>query len=490
MNPSWRCPAAFGLALLSGCAAGPDYVAPSLDAPDAFESEAVIAMVGDGEASALRVDWWRGFEDPLLSTLVDEALGRNFDIAAAAANVETARAELRIADAGDAPRVDAGIDSRYETRRFISEGGTNAEGGSAAGSLGVGLAPDLFGRTRRRVEAAEAALEAARHALAGAVLATSAEVVRTYLVYRGTERQIELLRESVALQEKTRRLVASRYEAGLSPELDLRRAETSVERLRADIPPLERALADARQQLATLSGRYPGTLTARLGTAPGIPGYAFRIDAPVPAAALRARPDVRRAEAELKRSVAAIGIAEAEYTPLVELFADVQIATGGIGFVSALDRIIGSIGATVGQRVFDGGARSARVDAARAAADSALAAYRQRLLDAARSIESTLNALAASRSRQDALMKAVTASARSFEQAERLYQLGLSSFLDVVDAQRVLASAEQALAAERTTYATQIATLFEALGGGAVEASAQLSAAPGTGRAPMKAQDP
>jgi len=450
---------------LGACAVGPDYEAPDIDAPEAFEAAEVVAIVNDDDAApALATAWWRGFSDPLLSAFVADAIERNYEIAAAAANVRAAEAAVAAAEARDAPKLDAGTDTRAETRQFLSDDGDDVSGRTAAGTLGVALAPDLFGRTRRRVEAAEAAREAARHALAGLVLTRSADVARTYLQYRGTERQLELLRESVALQEKTLKIVRSRYEAGLSPELDLRRAETSVERLRADIPPLERTLADARQQLAVLTGRYPGTLGDALGTSAGIPDYTHRIDVSIPAAALRRRPDVRQAEADLKQAVAGIGVAEAEFFPLVSLFADVTIATGGIGFVSALDRVLGTIGATVQQRVFDGGTRAADVDAARARADAALAIYRQRLVDAARQIEATLNALEASLARQEALDKAVAASGRSFEQAERLYQLGLSSFLDVVDAQRVQASAEQALATERTNYATQIATLFEVLG--------------------------
>src|SRR5690606_18657277 len=137
--------------------------------------------------------------------------------------------------------------------------GTGDSTDSAAGaSLGLNLPLDIFGRNRREVEAAVAQLEAARADLRAAVLARSSAVAAEYLRLRGNQRQIELLRESIALQEKTLSIVRARYEAGLSPELDLRRAETNVERLRADLPSLEESLVASRHALATLTGRYPG----------------------------------------------------------------------------------------------------------------------------------------------------------------------------------------------------------------------------------------
>lgn len=450
---------------LVGCAVGPDYRAPEPSLPEAFQAEAVLDLLNDAaEGEAREAQWWRGFGDAMLDALVDEALAGSFSVAAAAARVEAARADLRQAGARDALTVDAGADASAAAREELGAGGRDSSGTSAAGVLALGWLPDLFGRTRRRVESAEAALAAAEAQLLDTVLARSTEVAGVYLAYRGTQRQLELLRESVALQEKTLTIVRSRYRAGLSPELDLRRAETSVERLRADIPPLAQSLVNARQQLAVLSGRFPGALADRLAASGPLPTYAHRIDTPLPAGVLLRRPDVRAAEARLRGAVAQIGVAEAEFYPLFRLFAQVNVSTGGVSALPSMDVLLGSLGALADQFVADGGARRAAADAARAAAVAALADYRQALLDAAAQIERTLTGLQASLARQDSLAKAVRASERSFQQADRLYQLGLSSFLDVVDAQRVLASAEQALASERTGYATGVAELFRVLG--------------------------
>src|SRR5690606_24844053 len=149
-------------------------------------------------------------------------------------------------------------------------------------------------------------------------------VAAEYLRLRGNQRQLDLLKESIALQEKTLSIVRSRYEAGLSPELDLRRAETSVERLRADLPPLVESLAVSRHALATLTGRYPGAYEEILKEAAEVPRYQYQITAAVPLDVLRNRPDIRAAEAALKQAVAEIGVAEADFYPLFNIIGSVS----------------------------------------------------------------------------------------------------------------------------------------------------------------------
>ncbi len=454
------------LTLLAGaCTVGPEYKAPDLDAPETFVSQDIFRLLNEnGESRPASAIWWEGFSDPMLSRLIEETIENNQDVAAAAARVRFAQAELKLADAGNALTVDGSAETGVEGRRELGGDNDNSGNETLFGALGLALPLDVFGRNRREVEAAQASLEAAEADLRSVVLTRSTDVAREYLRLRGSQRQLELLRESVSLQEKTLSVVKSRYEAGLSPELDLRRAETSVERLRADIPPLEESLLNSRNRLANLTGQYPGAFEESLREITAIPAYEQNIPSPVPVDALRQRPDIRRAEAELKRTIAEIGVAESDYYPVFRLFGQMRIGTSGISGQPSMDVIIGSLSALVEQVLIDGGARKAGVARARARADEALANYRQALLDAAQSIETTLAALQSSLNRQQSLEKAVESSARSFSQAENLYQLGLISFLDVVDAQRVLASAEQQLAGERTNYSTEIATLFRVLG--------------------------
>lgn len=448
---------------LAACTLGPDYEKPPLEAPDRFVSQEILPMLNTNIANQeLAADWWEGFQDPLLSTLVETGLANNYTIAAAAARAKQARARIQLAGADDELQSDASLQGEVEKQVGI-EGSDRSQSGASFGLVFL-LPLDIFGSTARSVEAAQAGFAAARAELNDVVLDTSAAIVSEYLRLRGNQRQLELLRESVALQEKTLSIVRSRFDAGLSPELDVRRAETSVENLRADIPPLEEALLGSRNRIAQLTGDYPGRYEAQLRNLAPTPSYQRGIPALIPLQVLEQRPDVAQAEAYLKQEMAEIGVAKAAYYPSFSLTSQISIGTTGVSGAPSTDLLIGSIGALIQQVLTDGGARDATMQIATAEAEEALANYEQTLRNASEEVESVLAAIRASLARQISLERAVNSSRRSFEQAETLYQEGLISFLDVVDAQRVNAQAEQNLANERTQYATQIASLFRVLG--------------------------
>lgn len=451
-----------GALVLSACTVGPEYEAPEIKAPPQFLSQDVLSTLNEGFSDqTVAADWWTGFGDDTLNALVEAGLENNFRIAAAAARVREARARVRLAGAGDALRAEAGASADLQAR---SDSGSNRQSATSAGvsgDLDVTLPLDAFGRTRREVEAARAGLDAAEAELKGIVLGVSSDIASEYLGMRGNQRQLELLRESVLLQEKTLTIVRSRFESGLAPELDLRRAETSVETLRAGIPPLEEDIRNFRNRIARLAGAFPGAYENVLNEPRPTPAYDSPIPQLLPLQVLSTRADVRQAEANLKQAIAGIGVAEAEYYPVFELRGALSIGAGG--GVSGPAVLIGTLSALVQQVLADGGVRDANFEIASARADAALADYEQALREATEEVEAVLAAIRSSGRRQVSLNKAVGSSRRSFAQVETLYQQGLISFLDVVDAQRVLADAEQDLARERTNYATQIAILFRVL---------------------------
>lgn len=452
--------------ILGACTVGPDYVAPDMKAPPQFVSQDVLDTLNEDKQLAAKeyTQWWEGFDDPLLNQIVMDAIASNFEIRAATARVKEARTFIQSAGAAANPSIDASIDGGVSERRSLNGDEAPSTSTDIAAGLGIDIPLDIFGRTRRDVEAARANLDAALAELNGEVLRVSAEVTSEYLGLRGNQRQLELLRESVALQEQTYNIVNSRYEAGLSPELDLRRAETSVENLRADIPPLEESVLNAANRMAVLSGNFPGRYTDELEQQKEIPAYQAPIPTLIPLDVLRARPDIQQAEARLKEAIANIGVAEAAFYPSFNLSAGLSIGASGVSSMPISEALIASLAGLISQAITDGGTRDAELDAAKARAEEALANYEQSLLEGAEEVEITLAALDSSQKRQGSLERAANASQRSFAQAETLYQQGLISFLDVVDAQRSLASAEQALARERTNFARQIATLFQVLG--------------------------
>lgn len=466
MKPYTMIALALGALSLSSCTVGPDYERPAMSPPQDFVAGEVLEALNAGKDQALPVgaNWWEGFNDPILNDLIETGLEENFEIAAAMARVKAARARIGLTGSADNLFIGTDAGGDIEERRELNPDSSSETTTSFSAGLGIGLPLDIFGRTRRDVERARAALQSALAELRGIVLFVSSDIADEYLSLRGNQRQLELLRESVDLQEQTLSIVRTRYESGLSPELDVQRATSSVESLRAQIPPLEENLQNSRNELATLSGEFPGAFEELLTPAQDIPLYSARIPDALPLEVLNARPDVAQSEADLKAAIAAIGVAEAEFYPSFDLAANLTFGRTGVSSMNPTEVLIGSLSAIIQQVITDGGARSANREIAEAQAEEALAAYEFTLRNAVQEIEASLNAIRASAARQDSLTKAVQASQRSFSQAETLYRQGLISFLDVVDAQQDLASDEQSLASERTDYAREIATLFNVLG--------------------------
>ncbi|MAZ10527.1 MULTISPECIES: efflux transporter outer membrane subunit [unclassified Limnobacter] len=457
---------------LSACAVTtPKLPSTETKPPEQFVAQDILQNLSSvKDAGVAGVRWWEGFNDPVLNELVSTSIQNNFQIAAAAARVKEARALLELSEAGDSLLVEldaevSGQKSDRDNNTSSSTGSNNArDERSALLGLGFTLPIDLAGRVENEVRAAAANLMAEQAGLRAQIIETSTAVAQEYLSLRGNQKQLAMLRESVELQEKTLAIVQARFESGLSPELDVRRAETSVENLRASIAPLQQALQDSRHRLATLSGQFPGAYEQLLKPEGDLPEYGLGIPVSVPFQVIQARPDVQLVQARFAQAAADVGVAQADFYTSIELMANIQIGSTAINSNPATSILIGSLAALLNQVVYDGGARDARLNAAVARAEGALAEYEQVLRVVTQEVENSLTAIESSSSRQTALGKAVVSSKRSFEQADALYQLGLVSFLDVVDAQRVYANAEQALATEQTNYATLIAGLFRALG--------------------------
>lgn len=450
---------------IGACTVGPDYERPEVQAPKNFVAQDVLnALNADTKDQALADDWWSGFQDDTLNQIIETGLEENLEIAAALARVKEARARVGLADSADNIGIASSVEGDAQERRELRPDNGSTTSTSLSGALGIGLPLDIFGRTRRDVERARANLEASEEELRATVLQVSADIAAQYLSLRGDQRQLELLRESVALQERTLSIVRTRFETGLAPELDLQRATSSVESLRAQIPPLEERLQNSRNRLAVMTGQFPGAYEELLSPQSEIPRYQARIPDLLPLDVLNARPDVRQSEANLKAAIALIGVAEADFYPSFDLAGSISFGSASVSSGPASDVLIASLSALIEQVITDGGTRNANLDIAKAQAEEALANYALALRSASEEVETSLNAIRASAMRQKSLDIAVKASERSFAQAQILYRQGLISFLDVVDAQQALADDQQDLAAERTDYATEIATLFRVLG--------------------------
>ncbi len=463
--------------LTAGCTALPtvDPVKPDpmSEAPKQFLNQTVLESFhssgnsDDNPISSVR--WWEGFGDTTLNDLIEKGLNQNFEVAAAAANVRLAKANVDLINSRDdlLAELNASVTTQDSNRARTGNNAVSSRNdGSTDVLLGMSLVlpVDLAGRNAMEVQAAASNLVAVQAEFRSRLIEVSTEIAQEYLRFRGNQKQMSMLDDSLALQQETLRIVQVRFESGLSPELDVRRAETAVENLRARKPSLSQSQQESVNRLATLTGQFPGGLLHLLESTQELPAYGADIPNRLPLRVLQARPDIQLAQARLLEASAQLGVAQANFYPSMNLMANLQFGSVLGGANPAASVFLGSLSAMLNQVVYDGGARDAEEDIARARLQARLAEYEQALRLAIQEVEDTLFRIKSSMDRQVSLGNAVNSSRRSFQQADALYQLGLVSFLDVVDAQRVSAEAEQALAAEQTNHAILVAGLFRALG--------------------------
>lgn len=456
-----------------GCAVGPDYIAPDL--PEITFHHAGMTAAGTFEATAPDAAWWQTFDDPVLSELIERALANDLDLRIYAARLRASRALFREQSLDRVPTVTAG--GVYDRRKAQQPGFTNTRIEAETYELGFDAAweIDLFGRVRRGVEAARAEAGAAEANLRGVQVSVAAEVARTYLELRGAERRHAVAVANRDNQQETVRITGVRYELGRGTELDLQSAAARLAATEAGIPPLVAAERAAEHRLAVLLGLQPGTLenTVDLTVQPepgGEPLDSAQTIANVaigePADLLRRRPDIRAAERQLAAATARVGVATADLFPRLSLDGFVGFITGDVDEIGDTVSEAWSITPNLSWAAFDLGSVRARLDAAEAGADIALASYEQTVLRALEETENSLVAYTQSLERLNALLRQAAASRRAAELARVRYREGASDFLRLLDAERTVLEAEDAVAVAQTQVNTAVVAIYKALGGG------------------------
>ena len=457
--------------LIVGCSVGPDYQAPKSDVPQAWIEGANVEI--DAQPAEL-ARWWGEFNDPLLDSLIDRAAKSNLDIALAEARVREARALYGVTAAGAWPTVDVSESYRrirtsenaFAAGTVAPQGGGNLEQNLFRTGFDSSWEIDFFGATRRRVEAAQAGVDAAVEDRRAVLVTLLGDVARSYIDLRGLQRQLAVARANLSAQQETARLTKIRFDAGLANDLDAAQAEGLAQQTAAQIPALESALKQTAYRLDLLLGRQPGALANELTLDAPIPALPPTAHVGLPAELLRRRPDVRRAERQLAAATAEVGAATADLYPKFSL-------TGAFGLqsVSASDWFTGrsrfwSIGPTISWPIFDAGKIRANIEVRNAQQEQALRNYEKSVLTALGDVESALVNYAKEQSRYRSLLEATAANRRAFELANHLYRQGLVAFLNVLDAERTLYTTENDLAQSEANMASNLVVLYKALGGG------------------------
>ena len=462
-------------AMLAGCAVGPDYQEPEVDMVPFHNTDAVAARHAKLPAPALD-QWWTGFKDPMLQTVVRRALDQNLALQAAFARVAQARAVAQAAGAQLLPTVDVVGSAAKQHQSLNSPQGAiasrfpNYTRSQEAFSVGARASweIDLAGGLRRAHAGALAEVQAAEADQLGTRITVAEDAADTYLQIRGFQARIAVTQDQIETDRRLLALVRVRLKAGASDDREAAQAEALVRQARAILPIFHTALEAQLNRLDVLMGVQPGTYAAELGTA----GAAVIPDIPAidtgdqPVDVLRRRPDVIAAERRLAASNENIGVAISDYYPKISLSGALGFdsISGGQLFKSASFQATGAAGFS--WRVFDFGKVDAEVKLAKGAYAQALAEYRESTLKAIQDVEDALMALVQTELRAQELDQEVLALTRARDLSEAAYRAGSITLTDVLVADRQLLVSRDALDASKADAARAAVRAFRAMGGG------------------------
>ena len=468
------------VAALAGCAVGPDYRRPDLPAVASYAVEPMPAVTanapGVGGATQRFVSggeiparWWELFRSETLDRWIREALANSPSLGAAEATLRRAQ-ETRRARSGELlPSVDGNVSVSRQKPSGASFGEANLRINPFTlynASVDVSYTLDLFGRTRRDLEALQARVDYQGFQLEGARLTLTSNIVTAAFQEASLRGQLQATRDIVATQEELLAMVERKFELGGIAKTDVLAQRASLAQSRATLPPLEKRLTQTRHLLAVLAGRFPG-VTADL---PEFELKDFRLpeELPVslPSSLARQRPDIRSAEELLHAASAAVGVATANLYPQVTLSGQYGTTALRIDDLFRPGSAVWGFGAGLLQPIFHGGALEATRRAEVAGFDQAAAQYRETVLQAFRDVADVLRALEYDAMTLRAQSDAEAAARDTLDIATKQVRFGATSYLSLLDAQRQYLLARILLVQAQALRFADTAALFQALGGG------------------------
>ena len=451
------------MVLLGGCAGlpsvGPDYQKPDTPLPATWQAGAPPATASQDLAR-----WWQQLDDPLLSRLIDEALSGSLDLKAAQARLRQARATRNQAVGGYFPSIAAAFGANSNRQAEVIN--PNYVGTTYSAGFDATWEIDLFGGTRRSVEAASADQAASAASLSKTRVSLVAEVALNYVELRGYQRRLAIAADNLASQGETLQITEWRNRAGLANSVDVEQARANYEQTRASIPDLEIGAYQAENRLAVLLGRHPGALHDELAVYRPLPAVPANVASGIPADILLQRPDLIAAERTLAAETARVGQKIAARYPSLSLSGSFGWEAFSFGALSGAGAVASATAASLAATVFDGGRLRSAVDIQSAVQEQALIAYESSILTALEEVENALKAHAVARERLSARQAAADAARNAAQLGQLKYESGLTDFQKVLDTQRTRLTAEDNLSTAQSAVLTSLITLYKALGGG------------------------
>jgi NodT family efflux transporter outer membrane factor (OMF) lipoprotein len=508
LRPTTRLAAACAIAVLAGCTVGPNFKPQSIWSPASWfasrPAKPPVAVVSEPVSEPIDPNWWNLFHDAELTSLEGRVAAANLNVRISTIRLAESRSQRQITGADQFPTL--GGSASY-TRERVSQkgvvglfggGGSSSSGGSfgsmgstangtsgrsggiPASAGGGSIQPfnlwqygfdaswelDLWGRVRREVESADASLDASADARRNALLSVLAEVARDYVQLRGAQTQLAITQENIGTERESLELSRARFLGGLTTEQDVANAAAQLQTTQSQVPQLEQQQDQSINALSFLLGEAPQALRAELIRPNPVPPVPPRVPIGVPSELARRRPDIRQAEAQLHAATADIGVAIADFYPKITL-------DGSIGLQALKAKDLGNWGArqyglgpTISIPIFEGGKLRATLELRKVEQQEAALNYQQTVLQAWHDVDNALTAYADEQRRRDSLAEAVVQNRLALRLARQRYTSGVADFLNVLDAERALLSAQLQLADSSTSVSSNLVQLYKALGGG------------------------
>ncbi len=502
--------------LLTGCTVGPDYKPPLVRTPETWSDSALgAATTGPAKLD----EWWKSLSDPLLDELIERATRSNLDLKMAAARVRQARAQRGVVAGGLWPHATVGTGYEYKGRglnkkpkrasesaahqlvdivireagddifdgsfdasrlandvigetvsgaliqRRASKGDSRAQGLYELG-FDAGWEIDMFGGTRRSVEAAEAGIEAAQETQRDVLITLHSEVARNYVEARGFQQRIAIARQNINSQKETLELARVRFEGGYASELDVAQAEAQLATTRSLVPALQTSFHEAAHRLSVLLAEHPGAVLAELSEMRSAPLAPPEIPVGLPSALLRRRPDIRRSERQLAAATARIGVAVAELFPRLSITGSFGTQTRDVQHFVDGKSLFWTVGPSVSWPILDAARIRANIQLQDAVQQEAIARYELTVIAALNEAEQTMTAFKQAHEQYRYVAEAVGANQRAVVAAKERYVAGISDFLSVLQSQRSLYRSQDELERSEMIAVLNAIALYKALGGG------------------------
>ena len=462
-----RCLSTLALAgMTAACTVGPDYKPDELAVPSTW-TEHEPTLADKAAADAALKDWWASFKDPLLDRLIAQAIAGNEDLKIAKQRLIQARAGRAIAASADYPQVKA------DAARLQSNSSTTADYPPGIGQyrtweLGFDASweIDVFGGTRRAEEAADADIGAAIEDRRTILVSLLAEVAGDYASLRASQLRLAIAQRNIEAAKKALDLTQQEFQRGLGTDLEVAQARAQWNNVRSAPPPLRAAVARLSHAIGVLVGGFPGDLEAELSKPAPLMAVPASLPVALPSETMTNRPDIRRAERRYAAATAQIGVATADLFPHFQIPLSIVPTSGTIDSLFLAKSLNWSIGLAASGLVYDGGKTDARIESARAAAETARISYEQTVRGAFRDVEDALINFSTETERNGTLKEAASDSDQALDRATRLYGAGLTDFLKVLDSERAAFAAEDLEAQSRLATVQNVIALFKALGGG------------------------